>query len=527
MRNSFLNIIFALIGGLFMGLTVAPFGLFYLAWIALIPLWIIVRKYKSFSIFSALAWGCGYHGFALFWITGIHPMTWMGVPWFSSLLIALFVWLFLTLWGASLVIIWSILFKILKNFKSNYTSSIFNKLLNIILGVSLWCILEKIWSFSPLWWTSLSFTQSPHNLAILQLLTFSGTTLITALIILVNGLLAESLLHLYGLPKNYPQHHIITIFPNFDLALIAVIIFICSHLLGYLIYYQTILTPINQQIKVGIIQGNIPNEIKLYPQGWREAIEGYTKGYQILAKQKVDVILTPETALPFYYNQIQSNSSFYQALLTEKIPTWLGAFGENNNDFTNSLFTLNSEGKIISRYDKVNLVPLGEYIPFYSILGNIIDRLSPLDAHLIAGKKDQIFNTPFGQAIVGICYDSAFSEHFRRQAASGGEFIITASNNAHYSSNMPAQHHAQDVMRAIETNRWAARATNTGYSGIIDPHGHTVWISNINTYELYIDNIYRRQTQTLYVKWGDWLIKILGLFLGLYLGLNLIKILKI
>ena len=128
---------------------------------------------------------------------------------------------------------------------------------------------------------------------------------------------------------------------------------------------------------------------------------------------------------------------------------------------------------------------------------------------MVAGKPDQILNTPFGQAIVGICYDSAFSEHFRRQAARGGEFIITASNNAHYSKTMPAQHHAQDVMRAIETDRWAARATNTGYSAIVDPRGRTQWISGIDTYELHAGIIYRRQTKTLYVRYSDWLTVVL------------------
>jgi len=114
-----------------------------------------------------------------------------------------------------------------------------------------------------------------------------------------------------------------------------------------------------------------------------------------------------------------------------------------------------------------------------------------------------------GRAIVGICYESAFSQHFQRQAAAGGQFLLTASNNAHYSITMPAQHHAQDVMRAIETDRWAVRATNTGYSGLVDPHGRTVWISGINTYEIHAATIYRRQTQTLYVRWGDWLTPVL------------------
>ena len=76
---------------------------------------------------------------------------------------------------------------------------------------------------------------------------------------------------------------------------------------------------------------------------------------------------------------------------------------------------------------------------------------------------------------------------------------------------MPAQHHAQDVARAIETDRWAVRATNTGYSGIVDPNGRTIWLSGINTYETHAENVYLRQTETLYVKWGDWLTPLLGL----------------
>jgi apolipoprotein N-acyltransferase len=74
---------------------------------------------------------------------------------------------------------------------------------------------------------------------------------------------------------------------------------------------------------------------------------------------------------------------------------------------------------------------------------------------------------------------------------------------------MTAQHHAQDVMRAIETDRWLVRAANTGLSGVIDPHGNTRWLSGINVYQLHADIIYRRQTQTLYVRWGNWLLPLL------------------
>ena len=117
---------------------------------------------------------------------------------------------------------------------------------------------------------------------------------------------------------------------------------------------------------------------------------------------------------------------------------------------------------------------------------------------------------------MGICYDSAFAEIFRHQALQGGEFIVTASNNAHYSDVMPSQHHAQDVMRSIETDRWTARATNTGYSAIIDPHGNTQWISNLNEYQTHVGKIYRRDTITFYVAKGDWFVILLIVFLLVY-----------
>ncbi|MBD1936037.1 apolipoprotein N-acyltransferase [Microcoleus sp. FACHB-68] len=491
-----------LMSGILMGLTPAPVGAWFLGWVALAPLWLLVvqeskqlkeKKEKKFLPLTALLWGIGYHGVALFWITGVHPMTWMGVPWLASLAIAFFCWVFITLWGAALVAIWATcFFWINRKFKVS-------TLVRVLTGTALWCILETIWSAGSLWWSSLSYTQSPNNLAILHLAQLAGPSAVTAALVAVNGLIAEAWIK----AKNHPVKGIKA---NILVYLLPVSLCLFLHLLGFSLYSRPLAQPPADALKVGIIQGNIPNTIKLYQEGWLRAIEGYTTGYRMLADQGVDAILTPETALPVKW--LESNGirdELYQAILDKNVLAWVGAFGETGNSFTNSLFTVTGAGETFSRYDKIKLVPLGEFIPFGEVLGRLIDRLSPLDAHLAAGLPTQVFDTPFGRAIVGICYESAFSYHFQRQAALGGQFILTASNNAHYSPSMPAQHHAQDVMRAIETDRWAVRATNTGYSGIVDPHGKTVWISGINTYEIHAATIYRRHTQTLYVRWGDWL----------------------
>lgn len=494
-----------------MGLTPAPFNAWYLAWIALVPLWLIVfhsQKSGQQILFCALAWGWGYYGLALFWITGVHPMTWMGVPWLVSLAIAIFCWLFITFWGVGIVFAWAIGIRLIKKIVSyKKANNLINSVLNILLGVALWCSLETLWSYSPLWWSPLAYTQSPDNLAILQLSKLSGFSTVTAVIILINALLAEVIIQI---KKN----------KNISIKWLSLPISCCLvvHLIGLGIYTFSLNNLEQNAIRVGIVQGNIPNEIKLYSAGWRKALQGYTNGYLKLANQGVNVVLTPETALPFSWENItNSSNAFYQAVITKKIPVWVGAWGKQDNNFTNSLFTLTGEGETYSRYNKYKLVPLGEYIPFESVLGKIVDRLSPLEAHQAAGKPDQIFDTPFGRAIVGICYESAFSQHFRRQAAEGGKFIISAANNAHYSKSMPAQHHAQDVMRAIETDRWAARATNTGYSAIVDPHGRTIWRSEIDRYTIHADTIYARETKTLYVRWGNWLILVLWLMFISYL----------
>ena len=486
--------------GVLMGLTVAPVGAWFFAWFALAPLWVLVFTSSASPPLLGLAWGVGYHGVALSWITGIHPMNWLGVPWLPSLAITLFCWSFISLLGGLLLTLWGAVMARWGGKKSG---------LRVLFGTAIWCGLESLWSAGPLWWSSLAYTQSPHNLVILHLGQLSGPNTVTAAIVAVNGLIAEAWINHQG--RSSSSGRVVK-----QYLAIAISLFMTLHLLGFYLYSRPIAQPPAAALQVGIIQGNIPNEIKLIPQGLQRALAGYTSGYDNLVDQGVDAVLTPEAALPYFQRDLP-NTSLIQAVKEKGVVAWVGAFGEQGTSYTNSLFTFTGKGEIFSRYDKTKLVPLGEYIPFEEILGGIIGRLSPLDAHQVPGKTNQIFDTPFGRAIVGICYDSAFPEIFRTQAATGGQFILSASNDAHYSPSMPFQHHALDMMRAIETDRWSVRATNTGYSAFVDPHGHTLWISGYNTYATHAETIYKRETRTLYVRWGDWLtVVLLGLAVFLH-----------
>jgi len=515
----------ALISGVVMGLTVAPVNAWFLAWLALVPLWVgIVPKATSTPLPSSLKnpghqpigfdspglmgflWGIGYHGLALSWIRDLHPLTWLGISWWGSVAITFFAWSFITLLGGSFGALWSwgmrrfwiLDFRFSVRSKPNLLLA---SLVRVLFGATLWCVLEWVWSHSPLWWTSLTLTQSPHNLAILHLGQLSGPNTITAAIVAVNGLFAEAWLRLSG--NTEPSKPYQGLQPYY-LLIGNITLLSALHGWGFALYSQP-LQPAASPLTIGIIQGNIPTRIKLAGEGIRRALTTYTQGYRHLADQGVEAVLTPEGAFPWYWLGGDRSDSFSQALREKKILVWLGTPGLRDGKITQSLFTITGDGTVLSRYDKLKLVPLGEYLPFESLLGKVISRLSPVELSMVPGHTDQQFNTPFGQAIVAICFDSAFSEVFRRQAARGGEFILTASNNDPYGRAMMAQHYAQDVMRAIETDRWAVRATNTGLSGVIDPHGNRVWVSGFRTYDTHIATIDRRQTKTLYVRWGDWL----------------------
>lgn len=547
-----------LLSGVLMGITPAPVGAWPLAWIAVVPLWLwlrlslnpqtpIQKKWLEFAV----GWSMGYNGLALFWITHLHPLTWLGVPWLASLAIATGCWLFIIFWGAVMVAAWAAVTRWLwrslepeQRSQSPFAASPLNGKgqslrdfilnrpavtsgLRVLFGTAIWCGLEFLWRLGPLYWTSLSYTQSPHNLAILHLGRLSGAFTITAVIVVVNGLLAEALLAWPRLGKfRFNRDRTSTLSPSYPptppqftkLLLTALSVLISAHLLGWGIWQSSLADNPDQALRVGIVQGNIPNEVKLSAQGLRLAQQRYTNGYEQLVNQGVDVVLTPEGAIPYVWGKGLQRSQIYRAIADYQVPIWLGTFmpvpypnpAPLPSHITQSLITLTgTEADPLSRYNKIKLVPLGEYLPFESVLGSVINRLTSLDFSMVPGDTEQIFDTPFGRAAVGICYESAFGDWFRVQVARGAEFILTASNNDPYPRSMMMQHHAQDVMRSIETDRWAARATNTGLSAVVDSHGQTLWMAEHNAYQVHAATIYQRQTRPLYVRWGDWLTPLL------------------
>lgn len=486
------------------GLSLPPWGIWGLAWVGLAPVWVVATfnaekqgiwaRFRQ-GFFAAGRWGLGFYGWGLAWITGLHPLMWMGLSPVQSVAVALGAWVAVTGWGVVLVGVWAGLLAVMTPWRKSWAWE-------LLVGIALWCLLEGIWTRSPLWWTSYSLTQSPGNLAILHWGQVSGPNTVCAVLLLVNGLFAQAW-------KQIQQNQ-----KSLKLLFFPLIVWGFFQSIGWL-WLQTPLTPTNQApLNIGILQGNIPTRIKLTPTGINQALDRYTQGYHELVNQGADAVLTPEAAIPLVWPNSRL-TNLTQIVANQKVPLWLGIFmpvANRPNALTQSLITLTDQAQPSNQFNKIKLVPLGEYIPEF--LQGFIPRLSTATSELIPGTLDQQFQTPFGSAIIGICFDSAFSYVFRDQAHLGGEWIMTVANNDPYDETMMRQHQAQDILRAIETDRYAIRATNTGLSGVTDPHGNTLWLSKFRQEDRYLAQIYRRQTQTLYVRDGDWLTPMLVFIVG-------------
>ena len=194
-----------------------------------------------------------------------------------------------------------------------------------------------------------------------------------------------------------------------------------------------------------------------------------------------DLIAWPESPAPFF----TTDPAFRDGVsnIAREAQTWVlvGNMGIRNASETpqhatelyNSGSLVSPGGEWVGRYDKMHLVPFGEYVPFKRIFGfaggltkEVGDFSSGASrAPLAAGSKLGVF----------ICYESIFPDEVRQLAANGAQVFVNISNDGWYGdSGAYAQHLKQARMRAVENNRWLLRDTNTGVTATIDPYGRVV-----------------------------------------------------
>jgi apolipoprotein N-acyltransferase len=195
-----------------------------------------------------------------------------------------------------------------------------------------------------------------------------------------------------------------------------------------------------------------------------------------------DLVVWPESPAPFD----QTDSRFQEALATiagtVHAPLVVGGIGWDRGDlpqewrYYNSAMIADADGQIVGRYDKIHLVPFGEYIPFQNLLTfarKLTGRVSTFSRGSV--RKTFLLDTQNGGSHrygVFICYEAVFADEVRQLARLGAEVLVNISDDGWYGdTSAPWQHLNMARMRAIENRRWLLRDTNTGVTAVIDPYG--------------------------------------------------------
>jgi len=195
-----------------------------------------------------------------------------------------------------------------------------------------------------------------------------------------------------------------------------------------------------------------------------------------------DLVVWPESPAPFIEDDANFKLAMRSIALATQAPLVVGGIGsdfsrdENAWHEYNSAFIFDAEGKLVGRYDKIHLVPFGEYIPFQSLL-TFAHKLTGRVSSFSRGTAHRVFllDTQSGgrhRYGVFICYEAVFADEVRQLARNGAEVLVNISDDGWYGdTSAPWQHLNMARMRAVENRRWLLRDTNTGVTAAIDPYG--------------------------------------------------------
>ncbi|HEX9160406.1 MAG TPA: apolipoprotein N-acyltransferase [Thermoanaerobaculia bacterium] len=259
-------------------------------------------------------------------------------------------------------------------------------------------------------------------------------------------------------------------------------------------------------IAAALLQPNISQEVR-----WNESnlMEIYQR-MMMMTRQAFDrgasIVIWPESSVPLSFS---STEFFRQSIETlshdHAADIILGSVAEDSvqtNRIWNAAFLV-SNGRTVGRYDKIHLVPFGEYVPLRKMLffaRKLVHAVGEFDFGThdtpLAGKFR------YGPAI---CYEIVFPQIARTQVRNGAEVLVTITNDDWFrGGSAPRQHLNQARLRAVEDDRYLLRAATTGISAFVDPAGEILREIPMGQAGTIFADFHPKSTITPYVRFGDW-----------------------
>lgn len=477
---------------IFSGLLVAslfpPFQFEVLAFIALVPLlWVLEGKKPHEAFTLGLVSGLVSFGIIIWWVK-ISMATYGGLPaslaWLITAVLALYLALYPALFAFFLVRIHA-----------------GGSVLTFLLAAPLWVSLELLRAYfmTGFPWALLGYSQYRY-LHVIQIADLVGVYGVSFFIVFVNA----AIWHFFRFPRKAP----------FALAIGVSLAAAFVWGYGYLRLHEVPIETAGAARAVGIVQGNVDQSVKWSPKWRRGILENMGKLTKELrgrfpkdGSAAPPLIVWPEAAAPLVYGRHAHEQKYLRDVAKDANSHLLfGVIGKREvkqgPKLTNSAYLLGPEGAESGRYDKMHLLPFGEYVPLSRLLF-FVKKLVPVIGAFKPGDKPEIFNAAKGKFGVLICFEVIFPRVVRRMK--NAQFLVNITNDAWFGETAASEQHLSMVaFRAVEFRMPVVRSANTGISALIDPTGAIRVRSPLFEEWIHADAIsLKKDAPSVYARVGD------------------------
>ncbi|MGH7365573.1 MAG: apolipoprotein N-acyltransferase [Candidatus Rokuibacteriota bacterium] len=365
----------------------------------------------------------------------------------------------------------------------------------LALAPALWVVGEWLrgWLMGGFPWGLLGYSQSAQ-LPVIQVAELGGVYAVSLLIVAVNAALAAPLV--LGPRRAWPGAAAAAV-------LLAAALGFGVHALGRASAGGA------GSVEVAVIQPSIEQTIKWDPARHAQILDIYEQLTREAARARPAIVLWPETATTIFLREDPVLLGRLRRLSEEVgTPLLVGSIDRRDGprgQFLNSAFLLTGQG-IRAKYDKIHLVPFGEYVPLAGLLG-FVKGWAEFISEFGAGDTETVFPLPGAPFGTVICYEVIFPELFRGFVVRGAAFMANITNDAWFGETSgPWQHLGMLPLRAVEHRVAIARAANTGVSAFVEPTGRIGPMLPLLERGVLHRLIPLRARTTLYTRLGDWLV---------------------
>jgi apolipoprotein N-acyltransferase len=472
-------------------------ALSFFGWVSLVPLLLLIQSTSSRRALLGWTWVAGFVGYfgAVGWLCRVGEYSGLTQPWgwvagavggltlgaYMGLYVALFAWLVKRLAP-----------------RAGGVAHAFG-----VAAMWTFCEWLRSWIITGFPWVALGYTQW-NALPMARIASFSGVAGVTFILATANVGIAQCL-------TRFKAGERASLWRPLAAPAALVLVALAA---GRVTTIRP--TPDALSVRVAIVPGNIPQDERWDRPSLAKNLRTYIGLLETAAEGQPDLIVMPETAVPYPYLTTEDRALFADVAVRMGVPVLFGAPRVEADAATarrvvyNGALVLRPDGTFGAPYDKQHLVPFGEFIPLRRYMPAFLQRAVGVGDQQ-AGASAVILPVETTSALilagVPICFESVFPAIAREFANEGANLIVVITNDGWYDGTAAiAQHNAFSVFRAIETGRTVVRAANRGISCFIDADGNTREhvIAPDDRGGIIVEDVPLLTTATVYARLGDW-----------------------